>query len=244
MNDIAKVDPQGGALRTVAATPADMVTHFMANGASLEQLDKLFDLQQKWEADQARKAYVDGMAQFKLNPPKIIKDKLVEFSGTRYTHATLGAVTEAIVAGLAEHGFSHRWDTKQDGGTITVTCIITHRMGHSESTSLSSGKDDSGKKNQIQQIASAQTYLQRYTLLAATGIATHDQQDDDGQGYGLDTKLADKWIAEVNKAKDEAAMLEVWNRALVDIRAADDGFAYDEVKRVYIERRSAFKGAK
>jgi hypothetical protein len=41
--------------------------------------------------------------------------------------------------------------------------------------------DDSGNKNKIQQAGSTVTYLQRYTLLAVTGLSTQDQ-DDDGQG--------------------------------------------------------------
>lgn len=244
MNEVTTIGAGGTGQVPVLAptTPAQVVAYAMQHGAPIEQIREFMALQREWEADQARKAYIEAMAQFKLNPPQIVKDKLVEFSGTRYTHATLGAVTEAIVAGLAQHGFSHRWDTQQDKGEITVTCIITHKLGHSETTALSSGKDDSGKKNAIQQVASAITYLQRYTLLAATGVATKDQADDDGQGYGIDTKLADKWIAEVTKCKTEAAMHDVWKKAIIDIRAANDGFAYDEVKRAYGEHLAALKG--
>lgn len=224
-------------------TPAQVVAYAMAHGAPIAEIREFMALQREWEADQARKAYVEAMAQFKLNPPKVVKDKLVEFSGTRYTHATLGAVTEAIVAGLAAHGFTHRWVPQQEGGQITVTCIITHRLGHSESVSLSSGKDDSGKKNAIQQVASAITYLQRYTLLAATGVATMDQPDDDGQGYGLNTALADKWIAEVRKCKSVAEMMGIWSVAVQEIKEADDGYAYDEVKAACAEHKKTMAGA-
>jgi hypothetical protein len=44
-------------------------------------------------------------------------------------------------------------------------------------------KDTSGSKNAIQSIASTITYLQRYTLFAATGLAA-DDQDDDGKAAG------------------------------------------------------------
>lgn len=244
MNEVTTI-PAGGTGQVPAlapTTPPQVLAYAMQHGAPIDQIREFMAISREWEADQARKAYIEAMAQFKLNPPQIVKDKLVEFSGTRYTHATLGAVTEAIVAGLAQHGFSHRWDTKQDANQITVTCIITHKLGHSETTSLSSGKDDSGKKNAIQQVASAITYLQRYTLLAATGVATKEQTDDDGQGYGLDTKLADKWMAEVKACKSEAEMQGVWQVAIKEIRAANDGFAYDEVKRAYGEHLAALKG--
>ena len=76
---------------------------------------------------------------------------------------------------------SHRWNVHQDGSTITVTCYITHDMGHSVETSISAGADMSGGKNAIQAIASTITYLERYSLQAATGIAALEA-DDDGQG--------------------------------------------------------------
>jgi hypothetical protein len=162
-----------------------MLVYAMKNGASIAEVREFMMLKREFDADEARKSFVADMAEFKKNPPEIVKDKLVGYknkdgSVTGYMHATIGNVTEAIVAGLAAHGFSHRWTIDQSGPQITVACVLTHKQGHSESTSLTAQKDDSGKKNQIQQVASTITYLQRYTLLAATGVATKDQSDDDG----------------------------------------------------------------
>ena len=169
-------------------TPASLLQIAVQRGASMEELEKLMALQERYEANQARKAYVDDMAKFKENPPEIFKDKAVGYTNkdgtfTGYKHASIGNVTTSIVEGLAKHGFAHRWDTNQvEGGQIVVTCIIMHRLGHSETTTLQASRDDSGKKNNIQQMSSTITYLQRYTLLAATGLATQDQEDDDGAG--------------------------------------------------------------
>lgn len=222
--------PQRAIQSSSPATPADIVLYAMQKGADIAQIEKFMDLQMKWEADQARKAFVSDMAEFKKAPPEIVKDKQVAFSGTSYMHATLGNVTEAIVAGLAQHGFSHRWDVNQNGSAIEVTCILTHRLGHSERTSLSGTKDDSGKKNNIQQMASTITYLQRYTLLAATGVATKDQSDDDGRAAELDTSLADKWIDKANQAKTRAALESVWADGVAEISGAKDQRAYAEFK--------------
>lgn len=167
----------------VAVGPMANAIAAIQAGMTIEHLKGIMELQKEWEANEARKAYVADMAEFKLNPPDIYKTNLVAFAGTEYMHATLGSVTKSIVESLASHGFSHSWETRQDAGMITVVCKITHRMGHSESTSLQSQPDASGKKNTIQAIASAQTYLQRYTLLAACGLATMDLPDDDGRGY-------------------------------------------------------------
>lgn len=217
------------ALATVPATPADIVLYAMQNGGSIEQIRDFMQLQREWEADQARKAYVADMAEFKKNPPHIVKDKLVAFNGTSYTHATLGNVTSSIVEGLARHGFSHRWDTEQrDGGQIVVTCILTHKLGHSERTSLFSSRDDSGKKNNIQQMSSAITYLQRYTLLGACGLATHDQGDDDGAA-AEQTQPVD-WMGWVAKARSLDELQRIWNDGSADLKRGDDLAAYDDFK--------------
>lgn len=241
-NDIIEMDQPARALATAApATPADIVLYAMQKGADIAQIEKFMDLQMKWEADQARKAFVADMAEFKKAPPEIVKDKQVAFNGTSYMHATLGTVTEAIVSGLARCGFSHRWDTEQQAGNIVVTCILTHKLGHSERTSLSAVKDDSGKKNAIQQMASTITYLQRYTLLAATGVATKDQGDDDGAASGLNTDLADKWIAKVNAANTDADVAgPIWSMGIAEIEKAGDRHAYKEFKEAVAARRAQF----
>ena len=225
--EIIERPAQRAALATVPATPADIVLYAMQNGGSIEQIRDFMQLQREWEADQARKAYVADMAEFKKNPPHIVKDKVVSYSGTSYSHATLGNVTSSIVEGLARHGFSHRWDTDQrDGGQIVVTCILTHKLGHSERTSLFSSRDDSGKKNNIQQMASAITYLQRYTLLGACGLATHDQGDDDGQA----AEPID-WMGWVVKARSLEELQRIWNDGSADLKRGDDLQAYDEFKQ-------------
>lgn len=169
-------------------SPPAVIARMLNSGMALADMKGMLELQERWEANEARKAFVTAMANFKANPPTIEKDKSVGYTNkdgtfTGYKHASIGNVVGKIVAGLAREGFSHRWTVDQ-ADQITVTCFITHERGHSESVTMKAGRDDSGKKNPIQQVASTITYLQRYTLLAATGLATNDQADDDGGGGG------------------------------------------------------------
>ena len=204
-------------LPVAAAAPADpmaMIAHAVAHGASVEQISQLMDLRDRHEANEARKAFVAAMAEFKKNPPRITKDKAVGYenkdgSFTGYRHATLAAVCDAAISGLAKVGISHRWDLeRQEGGRVVVTCVLTHRDGHSQSTVLDAAPDDSGKKNAIQQTGSTITYLQRYTLLSATGLAT-DEQDDDGRAAGAVKPAAvepegyQAWLADLEAVADE-----------------------------------------
>jgi hypothetical protein len=58
------------------------------------------------------------MAAFSAEAVEIIKRKEVDFQTakgrTHYWHAELSDVVAAVKPALAKHGFSYRWDTKQD----------------------------------------------------------------------------------------------------------------------------------
>ena len=164
-------------------TPVQMLGIAVSRGADLEYVKQLMDLKDRWEATEARKAYVTAMAAFKAEPMQILKRKKIDIpGGAKFSHATLADVCDGVVANLSKYHLSHAWETQQtDNGWIKVTCVITHDAGHSERTTLMAPPDDSGKKNSIQQIASTVTYLERYTLMAACGLAAKDI-DNDGNG--------------------------------------------------------------
>lgn len=178
-----------------ALTPIQLLNSALERGASMETIERMVALVERWEANEARKAYTDAMVAFKAEQVRIGKNKHVAFETskgiTEYDHAELFDVTDAVIPALARHGFSHSWKVKQDGLTsITIGCVLTHRMGHSEpAVEMTAGPDTSGGKNSIQGIASSKTYLERYTLLAATGLATGGaipgpSTDDDGHASG------------------------------------------------------------
>lgn len=158
-------------------SPANMIIQAVKSGTDLDKVEKLLELQMRWEANEAKKAYHKAMAEFKANAPDIDKDKKVSYGNTNYKHASLANVVKIINAELSKYGLSASWKTKQNG-VIEVTCKITHVLGHSEETSLSAAADNTGSKNGIQAIGSTITYLERYTILALTGLATCEQDDD------------------------------------------------------------------
>lgn len=226
--------------RPLAPAPASnpymaMVHTAMDSGRGIEQLDRLLDLQLKWDAEQARRAWVAAMAAFKADPIVIEKRKLVEFTTrdgdtTSYRHATLADVVDAVVAGMGRHGLSHRWDVKQETGQVAVTCTVTHRDGHSESVTMQAAPDASGKKNSIQQVASAVTYLQRYTLMAATGVAAKDMDDD---GRHADVEDEEAITDEQAKALSDLIDVAVNNReAFMVWVSARAGYKIEDIARL------------
>ncbi|MHB1799627.1 MAG: ERF family protein [Vulcanimicrobiaceae bacterium] len=195
-------------LAPVAVTPAELLQMAVARGADIDKLEKLMELQLKWEANEARKAYMNAMAAFKASPPKLVKNKHVKFTTqkgvTEYDHATLDSIVEIVGAALSAQGLQHSWRTEQlDGGLIKVTCILTHILGHTESTSLQGGRDESGGKNNIQAVGSTVSYLQRYTLLAITGLATGDMDDDGKQSEPVE-RITPQQAADLYALIDQA----------------------------------------
>ena len=212
-NEITRVEPV-----SPLATAAQLVQQ--ADGKlDVGQLRELLELQERYDATEARKAYTVAMAAFKANPPTIIKDKQVSYGQTSYKHATLSNATSTINKALSEHGLTAAWVTEQDNGNIKVTCRITHIDGHAESTSMTAPPDNSGKKNPIQQIASTVTYLSRYTLFAITGLAPQDE-DDDGAGSHDETPA----IPEPNEAEQKVI------NAICEKFPAPDGMRADPKK--------------
>lgn len=226
---IERKERTSSALVTMSdATPMQMVAIAVQQGADLAKIEKLMDLQARWEADRARKSFVAAMAAFKSEPLKILKSKQVNIpGGAKFAHATLADVVDGVVSALSKHGLSHKWELQQDGDRISVTCVLTHEAGHSERTTLSGLPDDSGKKNGIQQIASTVTYLERYTLMAACGLSAKDM-DDDGRGAGTQKpKLSQEQVANLKALLTEVGANEInflkWARVetLADILASN-----------------------
>lgn len=163
-----------------AVTPLTLIQQAIAGDASIEKMEQLLSLQLRWEENEARKAYNQAMSNFRAECPTI--DRARKGHNTKY--AGLAESIEAIRGLLTKHGLSHQWKTAQEGNQVTVTCNVTHILGHSESTSLTAAPDTSGSKNNIQAIGSTVSYLQRYTLFAILGLSSREMDDDGNQGKG------------------------------------------------------------
>jgi len=193
-------------IAVIAVTPMDLISRAQASNASIEQMQQLFTLQLRWEENEARKAYYKAVADFKSEAVDIIKNKKVSYRTdkgvTEYNHAELGQIVNTVTPFLSQNGLSHHWEYSQIDGKVKVTCFLTHDMGYEKSTSLEAPPDTSGGKNGIQAIGSTTSYLERYTFLAMTGLASREQ-DDDGRSAG---KAAVETITEA-QAKDLLALI-------------------------------------
>lgn len=189
VQQLARIEPELPA----APTPMTMIDRAVQQGAGVETLEKLMALQERWEKNQARKAFNEAIAEAKARVRPVVRNR-EGHNSKRY--ADFAAIATAVDPILADLGLSYRFRTEQ-GERINVTCILSHRDGHQETTTLSGPPDASGSKNAIQAIGSTLTYLQRYSLVQMLGLAASD--DDDGKAGGAGTPISTEQIHTIQR---------------------------------------------
>lgn len=219
-----------------ADSPMGMMLSAMKAGATLEQIEKMMDLQQRYEATQAKKAYDEAFAAFKAEAVKIIKSRDVEsgpLAGKRY--AELHDVVNAVTPALSKHGLSSSWKlTIDEKDWMQVTCYLRHVGGHEESVSMGGPPDSGGAKNAIQARASTKTYLERYTLKAITGLS---EQDDDKDGNSPEPAI-DDWLAKVDEATTTEELTATSKAGAKYFQVTKDKNGYREFA-AYVQKRGA-----
>lgn len=185
-------------------SPAGMMLAAMDRGASLDQVEKMMDLQERWERREAEKAFRDAFAAFRGLNIVIPKTKHVDRGrGGSFDQAEYDEVCRRLSPGLSLHGFGFRHDQKfgvrrimtdgveNDVGWVWVTCHLEHRLGHTESLELEGPPGDLSVNTPTQNMQTTASYLKRQSLLAITGTATGGEDDEakmrkrtNGEGQG------------------------------------------------------------
>lgn len=187
--------------RPLALSPMEMVGKALEMGVSADILKQMMDLRDREEARNAKLAFTRAIAAAKAEIRPIMKTREVDYqpqgkARVNYRHEDLAGIEEQVLPILTRHGLSYRFES--DNGPdkpLTVTCVLEHEDGHSTRTPLSAGADSSGGKNSLQAIASAATYLQRYTLKLALGLSvSHDNDGAKSDHAPIDTITEDQVI--------------------------------------------------
>jgi hypothetical protein len=185
MNQIAPRDDDHGHVTEQTAMVSLIERVALSPDVPFEKLEKMLDMQERIWARESRRAFDLAIAQAKAKIPPILKTGTVDYttkSGdrTHFRHETLDGIASVVDPILSEFGLSYRFRSQQKDGQLHVTCVLAHRDGYSEETTLQGAPDTSGSKNSYQAVGSAATYLQRYTLKLALGLSA--ARDDDAKG--------------------------------------------------------------
>lgn len=192
--EVVAHEPKAVEPNAAPTTPMEMLALAVTRGDDIDKLERLMALQERYEAGQARRAFDEAVAQAKAEITPVARNKTGHNSKS---YADFAAIAKTVDPVLSRHGLTYRFQTEQ-GDKIAVTCILSHRDGHSERTTLAGPPDTGGNKNAIQAIGSTLTYLQRYSLVQMLGLAAAD--DDDGRSTAPDTEtISDEQAATLRR---------------------------------------------
>lgn len=237
-----------------AANPVmDMIRQAVAAGQPLDVIRELKDMAKELAADEARRAFDAALSDAKSEMPVILKNRSVGYDHkdgngkTSYRHEDLGEIARTVDPILSKYGLSYRFrTTSEPNQPVVVTCIVAHRAGHSEENTLSAGRDESGKKNSIQAIASTITYLQRYTLKAALGLAVSDDDDAARADEAAVDTITEDQRSELQRLLEDAGATADQFCAIAKIESLSDLPAgrYDGAKTWIANRKAALEKQK
>ncbi len=158
-----------------------IISQAVQSGASIETLERLMTMREKFKAEQAREAFVTAMSGFQSECPVIEKTQKVlnkDGKSVRYTFAPLGSIVKQIQKPLAKYELAYTWDVKNEPGFITAIATVTHALGHSKTSEFKIPIDTEGYMTAPQKYASALTFAKRYSLCNALGISTGEEDTD------------------------------------------------------------------
>ena len=179
----------------------------------VEHMERVLAMQERWEANQARKAFFKAFreAQAELKPVVKRGKVLTKSGGILYHFATAEDLVNMLDPIIVRHGFSRSITSKPSPkeNHTTFVLILRHEDGHQEEYPMEAPLAPQGgaQGNQkLQGVASAYTYCERHLLLKVWGVQT--VKDDDGLAASGDAVGMEK-VTEAQVEQMKAALEKV-----------------------------------
>lgn len=193
-----------------AATPARLLELAVQSDADPDKLRQLMDLQERWEAQQSKRAFFAAMQAVQAEAPRIVRD--AENTQTRSMYARLESINKRLTPVYTRHGFSLSFGTADSplDGYVRTVCDVMHSGGHERRYHVDLPPDIAGIKGQnnktlVHAAGSTLSYARRYLTLLIFNVALAGE-DDDGNGAGgsVGDHITDQQVADL-----EALVTEV-----------------------------------
>lgn len=205
------VPKQAEVARPVENNPQSMIMQAIDKNAPIETLERLFNLQERWEKSQAKKQYDLAMSAFQADVPSIPKSKIIldkDRVTVRSKYAALDDIQNAIKAPLKNNGLSYNFDVKIDEKFLTVECIIKHFSGHSERSSFAVPIGNETYMSDAQKYGARTTFAKRYALGNALGLTI--DEDVDGRSFEGENST-EKILSNIDKCMNLGDLKRTWD---------------------------------
>lgn len=164
--------------------PMAMIKIAIEKGLETTHIEKLMELQERWERDCAAKGFAHAKCEFARRCQAIHKCRQTKPSANfeGFTFASYDDIMRQAGPIMADVGLSASFDTESlDGGIIRMTCRL--RWGtHVDETRFSAPIPGGLKVSATQQYGACLSYLKRYTLCAALNIVVTDEDTEQIEG--------------------------------------------------------------
>ena len=230
-----------------------MIERLATNPAlNVEVFDRLLLARRQEEDRAAERAFNLAMSVAKGELQPVLKTRDVDYPSkkegggrTKYKYESFADVAKVVDPVFAAHGLAYRFAVEQQGDMAKVTCIVSHSDGYSDRVRLES-KVDPGATGMswVQALGTVLTYLQRYSLRAAIGLAAGI--DDDGRSAGgTSPKISIEQANELQKLIDDTGRSQATLLKLVGVESVIDMNVdqYTRAKQV-LDLAKAEKGRK
>lgn len=214
----------------------------------VSKLERLIALQERVMAREAEVAFNAALATMQTELPEMPERGAVKnkSGGVQSRYALWEDINKIIKPILSKHGFALTFRTGNEQGKIIVTGILSHREGHSVSSTFALPVDDSGAKNAVQGLGSSTSYGKRYVAGALLNLTSRGE-DDDGAGGRInrlsDEEIAD-WSAKIDEVTTKAEHEALWSQIVQLTNERGDVDGYSTLKSAAAKRLHAIVGSK
>ena len=198
-----------------SSSPAEMIQMAVDNGADLDKLEKLLSLQERWEANEAKKAYNVSMAIVHGKIKSVLKNKNNPQTHSKY--ADLDSVITQTKDAYTGEGFSVSFYEGENPyeDCVKVCADVTHSKGHTITRCYNVPLDGVGIKGnanmtKIHAKGSSTSYGRRYLLCMIFNIPTTDDVDGAQKTQTQDFNIKKEVLAKAKKKFKDTKSFDAW----------------------------------
>ncbi len=159
-------------------SPESLIALALQHNASVDNLERILQMQREIKAERAREAFHKALATFQANCPIITKSSTAGSGNYSYKYASLDHIVSQTRDLISQNGFSYTFDTKKTDTALITYCHVKHIEGHSETSQFEIAIDTGAKMNISQKDGAASSYGKRYAFCNAFGILTGEEDTD------------------------------------------------------------------
>lgn len=225
--------------------PQMLIQQGIQGKASIEVMERLFNLQERWEKNQAKKIYDQAMVKFQAECPIIqrVKDGAKTRAGEiAFKYAPLEVIVKTVKPFLAKYELDYNFKPVKNeaGEVVAIRCYAYHIGGHSDYSEMAIGKGGGTPLMSSTQVDAANlTFAKRYAFNNIFGIVTEEEDNEKilqkAGVAGYDE--VNKALKDLDKCQKDDEVINLWKCFSKNLRANES--VIDKTK----EMRASIKDA-